>query len=51
MVQEAREQFNSGKTRDVAFRKQNLRGLLRFYEENEAELTQVLYEDLKKVGD
>lgn len=37
-----------GTTKDLAFRKQQLRGLLRFLEENTEAITQVLYKDLHK---
>jgi len=48
LVESAREAFNSGVTKDVEFRKRNLRGLLRFYQENTAELQEVLHKDLRK---
>ncbi|XP_037069044.1 aldehyde dehydrogenase family 3 member B1-like isoform X1 [Pollicipes pollicipes] len=48
LVRETREAYNSGLTRDVEFRKQNLRGLLRFYDENKEQLIEVLHKDLRK---
>ena len=49
VVELARQEFQSGKTTDIEFRKTNLRQLLRFYQENEAELAQAVYADLRKV--
>lgn len=47
-MQKARAAFASGKTRDVSFRVRQLENLLRMYEENEADLMNALYKDLRK---
>ena len=49
VVREAREAYNAGVTRDLEFRKRNLRGLLKFYSENRQQLVDVLHKDLRKV--
>jgi len=41
--------FRSGRTRDVEFRKEQLRKLLNLFDENEDELIQALQKDLHKV--
>ncbi|XP_049546840.1 aldehyde dehydrogenase family 3 member B1 isoform X4 [Anopheles darlingi] len=48
IVQQLRTTFNSGKTRDVDFRLKQLNALLRCYEENTAEMANVLAADLRK---
>ncbi|XP_314005.5 aldehyde dehydrogenase family 3 member B1 isoform X4 [Anopheles gambiae] len=48
IVQQLRTTFNSGKTRDVDFRLNQLKALLRCYEENTAEMANVLAADLRK---
>ncbi|XP_035906575.1 aldehyde dehydrogenase family 3 member B1 isoform X3 [Anopheles stephensi] len=48
VVQQLRTTFNSGKTRDVDFRINQLQALLRCYEENTAEMASVLASDLRK---
>lgn len=48
VVQKARNAFASGKTRDINFRIKQLESLLRLYEENEAELLDAVYKDLRK---
>ncbi|XP_043241338.1 aldehyde dehydrogenase, dimeric NADP-preferring-like isoform X6 [Amphibalanus amphitrite] len=48
LVQQAREAYNDGVTRDLEFRKRNLRGLLKFYNENRQQLVDVLHKDLRK---
>lgn len=48
VMQKARTAFASGKTRDVNFRIRQLESLLRMYEENEADLVNALYKDLRK---
>lgn len=48
ILQRARKAFASGKTRDVAFRVQQLQNLLRMYTEHEADLVTALYKDLRK---
>lgn len=47
-MQKARAAFALGKTRDVSFRVRQLESLLRMYEENEADLMNALYKDLRK---
>ncbi|EFX71031.1 hypothetical protein DAPPUDRAFT_60686 [Daphnia pulex] len=47
-MQKARTAFATGKTRDVNFRIRQLESLLRMYEENEADLMNALYKDLRK---
>ena len=44
-----RDAFRSGRTRDVEFRKEQLRNLLKLYEENEDEVVQAVGKDLHKV--
>ena len=48
VVQKARNAFASGKTRDINFRIKQLESLLRLYDENEAELLDAVYKDLRK---
>ncbi|XP_021699427.1 aldehyde dehydrogenase, dimeric NADP-preferring isoform X3 [Aedes aegypti] len=48
VVQQLHTTFASGKTRDVDFREQQLKNLLRMYEENSAEMVNVLAADLRK---
>nr|XP_045622453.1 aldehyde dehydrogenase, dimeric NADP-preferring-like isoform X3 [Procambarus clarkii]XP_045622455.1 aldehyde dehydrogenase, dimeric NADP-preferring-like isoform X3 [Procambarus clarkii]XP_045622456.1 aldehyde dehydrogenase, dimeric NADP-preferring-like isoform X3 [Procambarus clarkii] len=48
ILQKAREAFMSGKTRDVEFRKKQLKALKRMYEENEAAFCTALAKDLNK---
>lgn len=48
VVRIARQAFNSGRTRPVEWRKQQLRNLLRMVEENEKLLCEALYKDLRK---
>lgn len=48
VVQKARNAFSSGKTRDLNFRIKQLENLLRLYDENEAELLNAVYKDLRK---
>ena len=43
-----RKAFSSGKTKSLEWRKRQLRGLLRMYEENEAVFTDALHKDLHK---
>ncbi|KAK1296574.1 Aldehyde dehydrogenase family 3 member F1 [Acorus calamus] len=47
-LEELRQTFGSGKTRDVAWRKSQLRGLLRLLNEEEEDIFRVLHEDLGK---
>jgi len=44
-----RDTFRSGRTRDVEFRKEQLRNLLKLFEENEDEVLQAVGKDLHKV--
>ncbi|XP_058122587.1 aldehyde dehydrogenase family 3 member B1 isoform X1 [Anopheles ziemanni] len=48
VVQQLRASFNSGKTRNVEFRIKQLQALQRCYEENTAEMANVLASDLRK---
>ncbi|XP_052893091.1 aldehyde dehydrogenase family 3 member B1 isoform X2 [Anopheles moucheti] len=48
VVQQLRTTFNTGKTRDVDFRLNQLNALLRCYEENTNEMANVLAADLRK---
>ena len=48
VVVEARLAFRSGRTRNVDFRRKQLKNLFRMVEENEPLLVQALYKDLKK---
>ncbi|KAG7154452.1 Aldehyde dehydrogenase, dimeric NADP-preferring-like [Homarus americanus] len=48
VVQRAREAYMSGKTKDVEFRKKQLKALMRMYEENEAAFCSALAKDLHK---
>ena len=47
-VSKAREAFNSGKTKPLSFREQQLKALLRMYEENIDEIVKVVHSDLGK---
>lgn len=47
-VRELREAYESGRTRSVAWRQAQLRGLLRLLEEKEVEAFQALHKDLGK---
>lgn len=44
-----RDTFRSGRTRDVEFRKEQLRNLLKLFDENEDEVLQAVGKDLHKV--
>nr|XP_027234396.1 aldehyde dehydrogenase, dimeric NADP-preferring-like [Penaeus vannamei] len=48
VIQQAREAFHSGRTRDVEFRKKQLKALKRMYEENESVFCAALAKDLHK---
>ncbi|KAI8890009.1 aldehyde dehydrogenase [Backusella circina FSU 941] len=48
IVTSLRETFNSGYTKDIEYRKEQLRCLIRFLKEQEKELCDVLYKDLHK---
>lgn len=47
-VKKVKDTFRSGRTRDVEFRKEQLRKLLNLFDENEDELIQALQKDLHK---
>lgn len=48
VMQRANSAFQSGKTKDVAFRRKQLESLLRLYEENRDEMAAVLAADLRR---
>lgn len=48
IVANARKCFNSGRTRDINFRKQQLKNLKRFLKENEDAICESCYKDLRK---
>ena len=48
-MEKTREVFLSAKTRDVEFRKKQLKALMRMYEENEEAFCSALAKDLRKV--
>lgn len=48
VMQRAHAAFQSGKTKNVAFRRQQLESLLRMYEENRDEMAAVLAADLRR---
>ncbi|KAK7861769.1 hypothetical protein R5R35_010788 [Gryllus longicercus] len=48
IIQKARDAFQSGRTRDVTFREQQLKKLLRLYEENTDAMIAALAADLRK---
>lgn len=48
VVQRANSAFQSGKTKNVAFRRRQLESLLRCYEENREEMASVLAADLRR---
>ncbi|XP_059471477.1 aldehyde dehydrogenase family 3 member B1-like isoform X2 [Neocloeon triangulifer] len=48
VVQRAHNAFQSGRTRDVEFRRRTLKQMLRMYEENTNEMLEVLNKDLRK---
>uniref|UniRef100_A0A1B0BE64 Aldehyde dehydrogenase n=1 Tax=Glossina palpalis gambiensis TaxID=67801 RepID=A0A1B0BE64_9MUSC len=48
LLHRCRTAFASGKTRDVSFRKRQLKNLLRMYEENETEMINALDADLRR---
>lgn len=50
VVNKAREAFRSGRTRDVKFRKKQLKALQRMYDENEEAICAALAKDLRKVS-
>jgi len=50
IVAQARKAFNSGKTRDINFRKQQLKQIQKLLQENEKEWREALHQDLK-MGD
>ncbi|KAI9467982.1 MAG: Aldehyde/histidinol dehydrogenase [Benjaminiella poitrasii] len=48
IIRNLREQFNTGLTKDVNFRKQQLKNLIRFFEENKKLICNALWDDLHK---
>ncbi|RUS13211.1 hypothetical protein BC937DRAFT_95668, partial [Endogone sp. FLAS-F59071] len=48
IISELRETFNSGLTRDLAYRKQQLRRAWEFLDENVDAIAKALYQDLRK---
>jgi acyl-CoA reductase-like NAD-dependent aldehyde dehydrogenase len=50
VVQKAHNAFQSGRTRDIEFRRKALQQLLKMYEEHTAEMLDVLHKDLRKVS-
>lgn len=48
MVQRARDAFNRGVTRPIAWRKKQLKNLLRMYEENKSAMVEALHKDLRR---
>ncbi|KAI8883350.1 aldehyde dehydrogenase [Backusella circina FSU 941] len=48
LVESLHKEFNTGLTKDVKFRKQQLKNLLRFFEENTKAIEQALWNDLHK---
>jgi acyl-CoA reductase-like NAD-dependent aldehyde dehydrogenase len=48
VMHRARSAFQSGRTKDVAFRRQQLENLLRLYEENKDEMAAALAADLRR---
>lgn len=48
VMQRANAAFQSGKTKNVAFRRRQLESLLRMYEENREEMAAVLAADLRR---
>ena len=49
LVSDLRKVYGSGRTRSVEWRKQQIRGLVRIFEEEEEALCDALYKDLHKV--
>jgi acyl-CoA reductase-like NAD-dependent aldehyde dehydrogenase len=49
LMSRAATAFQSGKTKDVNFRRKQLKALLRLYEENKEEMARVLAADLRFV--
>lgn len=48
IISKARNAFNSGRTKSLEFREQQLNAVLRLLEENTQEIIQVMHQDLKK---
>ncbi|KAJ9577725.1 hypothetical protein L9F63_005718, partial [Diploptera punctata] len=48
IVQRARDAFDSGRTRSIEFRRQQLKQMQRMYEENTTEMVEALAKDLRK---
>lgn len=51
VLNRASSAFLSGKTRDIDFRRKQLKGLLRMYEENRDEMAAALEADLRYLND
>ena len=49
-VKKLRDTYRTGKTKDVEFRREQLRNLLRLMDENEEEILEAVHKDLRKVG-
>lgn len=49
-VKKLRETYRTGRTKDVEFRREQLRNLLRLMDENEEEILEAVHKDLRKVG-
>ncbi|KAI8097217.1 Aldehyde/histidinol dehydrogenase [Halteromyces radiatus] len=48
IINDVKQTFRTGLTKDLAFRKKQLKQLIRYFEENEAEIEKVVWSDLKK---
>ena len=48
MMQSLRQSFGTGRTKPIEWRIQQLKGLLRMYEENETIFAEALHKDLRK---
>lgn len=49
-VKKLRDTYRTGRTKDVEFRREQLRNLLRLMDENEEEILEAVHKDLRKVG-
>lgn len=49
-VKKLRDTYRTGRTKDVEFRREQLRNLLRLMDENEEEILEAVHKDLHKVG-
>lgn len=48
-VKKLRDTYRTGRTKDVEFRREQLRNLLRLMDENEEEILEAVHKDLHKV--